>query len=176
MSCCSMNTSRKSRQLETDNSSKGWKGGGMRSSILWLICVCLSGAPAFAGQPEFEAAHQELTEMNRLEQEAFVAGNCGELLDLLADDISFYANGREMTKDAVGIFCGRIPRPFPATGEARTLVQAVSPDAGYVVKTMTFPGTSRVEVVTKIWRKGADGWKMEHFQSTVTDLKPPAPH
>ena len=148
----------------------------MRSSILLLVGVCLIGSLAFADQPEFETAYGEITEMNRLEQEAFVAGNCEELLDLLADDISFYANGREMTKEAVGIFCRRISRPFPGTGEERTRVQAVSPDAGYVVKTMTFPGTSRIEVVTKIWRKGADGWKMEHFQSTVTDLKPLAPH
>ena len=117
--------------------------------------------------------------MNRLQKTptaSFVAGNCEELLDLLADDISFYANGREMTKDAVGVFCRRIPRPFPGAGEERTRVQVVGPDAGYVVKTMTFPGTSRAEVVTKIWRKSADGWKMEHFQSTVTDLKPLAPH
>jgi len=148
----------------------------MRSLILLSIVVCLLGAPAIADELEFEAAHQELIEMNRLEQEAFVAGNCEELLDLLADDISFYANGREMTKAAVGVFCERIPRPFPGTGETQLRIQAVSPDAGYVVKTMTFPGTPRVEVVTKVWRKGDDGWRMEHFQSTVTDLKPLGQH
>ena len=145
----------------------------MKSSISLLSCVCLIGAPAFGAPPEFEVAHQELVEMNRLEQAAFVEGECEELLGLLADDISFYANGRKMTKDAVGVFCERIPRPFPAPGEEQSRVQALSPEAGYVVKTLTFPGTSRVEVVTKIWRKGSNGWKMRHFQSTVTDLKPP---
>ena len=145
----------------------------MKLSVFMLSSVCLIAAPGFGDPPEFEVAHQELVEMNRLEQKAFVEGECEELLDLLADGISFYVNGRKMTKDAVGIFCERIPRPFPGSGEEQTQVHAVSPNAGYVVKTMTFPGTPRVEVVTKIWSKGPDGWKMRHFQSTVTDLKPP---
>ena len=146
----------------------------MRSFIpLSLVCVFSIAAPAFADQTELEAVERELSEMNRLEQEAFVAGDCEEMLDLLADDISFYANGREMTKRDVGIFCSRIPRPFPATGESRTRVLPISADAGYLIKTITFPDSPKVEVVTKIWKKGADGWKMVHFQSTVTDLKPP---
>lgn len=166
-----MTTSRKS-DCSKPTAPARVEGNGMRSSIPLLICVCLVGAPAFATQPDFGTARLELTEMNRLEQEAFVEGNCEDLLDMLADDISFYANGREMTKEAAGTFCRRIPRPFPGTGEVRVRIQPVSRDAGYVVKTMTFPGTSRIEVVTKFWRKGAEGWKMEHFQSTVTEAAP----
>ena len=142
----------------------------MRSWLL-LILVSAIAISGFAGEADLEATHRELTEMNRLEQEAFAAGRCEELLDLLAEDISFYANGRPMTKEAVGAFCERIPRPLPGSGEQETRVRAVSPDAGYVIKTMTFPGTSRVEVVTKIWSRGVDGWKLEHFHSTVTDLQ-----
>lgn len=145
----------------------------MRSWFLLVMSVFLVEAPARADESALAAAHEQLTEMDRAEQEAFVEGNCEELLDLLADDISFYMTGRKVTKEAVGSFCERIPRPFPETGEKQTRIEAVSPDAGYVVRTMTFPGTPRVEVVTKIWRKRADGWKMVHFQSTVTDLKPP---
>lgn len=145
----------------------------MRSWILLLICVFSTGANALADDSELQAAREQLTEVDRAEQEAFVEGDCEELLDLLADDISFHLNGRKLTKDAVGNFCRRVPRPFPETGEKRTRIEVLSPDAGYVVRTMDFPGTPRVEVVTKIWRKRADGWKMVHFQSTVTDLKPP---
>lgn len=144
----------------------------MRALTLLLMWAFLTGAGAVAAESEFAATHEQLTEMDRLEQEAFVEGNCDELLEHLADDISFYMTGRKVTKDAVGDFCRRIPRPFPETGEKKTRIEAVSPDAGYVVRTMTFPGTPRVEVVTKIWRRRAEGWKMVHFQSTVTDLKP----
>jgi hypothetical protein len=51
----------------------------------------------------------------------------------------------------------------------------ISADGGYVVKVMTFPGSNRIEVVTKVWRRGASGWRMVHLQSTVTDLKPRVP-
>ena len=71
------------------------------------------------------------------------------------------------------VAASEIPRPFPETGDKQTRIVPMSRDAAYIVRTMRFPGTPRVEVVTKIWRRRADGWKMVHFQSTVVDLQPP---
>ena len=146
----------------------------MHPSLHWLLCFAIFAAPAGGLEADLEVAQRELEEMDRREQAAFIAGDCDAVLDLMSDDVSFYANGREMTKEAVGAFCRRIPRPFPQAAESETVIRALAPDAGYVLRTLAFPGSSRVEVVTKIWTKGPEGWKMEHFQSTVTDVEPAA--
>lgn len=142
----------------------------MKHAILLSMTLLLLGTTAGAQQGDLDDARAELAEVNRIEQEAFVDGSCGVLLELLAEDVTFFMNGRKVPKAGVGAFCERIPRPFPRTGEDKTSIRMIAPNAGYVLKTMTFPGTPRVEVVTKIWEKGPAGWRMLHFQSTVMDL------
>lgn len=147
----------------------------MRRAIVLMAAVYAMHTPLAAQDPTLEAAHQELVELNRLEQERFISGDCDGLIELLSEDISFYANGRKLTRDGVGQLCARMPRPFSKTGEETTQIHMISADGGYVVKVMTFPGSDRIEVVTKVWRRGASGWRMVHLQSTVTDLKPRVP-
>ncbi len=145
----------------------------MKPWMFLPICLLLPGTLASAAGSTLEETQRELEELNLREQQAFVDGHCDEVLDLLADDITFFMNGRKVPKAGVGMFCQRIPRPFEKVGEEVTRIHAMAPGVGYVVKTMTFPGTTRVEVVTKIWEKEAAGWKMRHFHSTVMDLEPP---
>ena len=71
----------------------------MKSAILLLIVACMTSSRGFAQDAALEAAHSELTEINRLEQEAFVSGDCEGLVALMSDDITFYANGRKLTKE-----------------------------------------------------------------------------
>lgn len=129
-----------------------------------LILVPCVGA---ADELGLEATHRELEEMNRLEQRAFIDGDCDALAEFLADDVTFYMNGRKVPKAGVLEFCEHLPRPFPGSPDENTTFVALAPDAGYVVKVMKFPERGGIEVVTKIWGKQADGWKIRHFQSTV---------
>ena len=147
----------------------------MKRVIILLATACATHGPLSAQDAALEAAHQELVEMNRLEQERFVSGDCDGLMQLLSEDISFYANGRKLPKAAVGQMCARIPRPFPGTGEAATNIRMLSENAGYVVKFMSFPDSDGVEVVTKVWEKVDEAWKMVHFQSTVMAAGPSGP-
>ncbi len=107
------------------------------------------------------------------EQAAFKEGDCDKVQALMAEDITFYANSRKMTGEQVGKFCRSIKRPFDA-GRAPisdTLTpRKLSETLGYTVREFSFQdqdGRVVKEVVTKIWLKGEDGWKMIHFQSTV---------
>ncbi len=121
----------------------------------------------------FEATREELAAVNEGEQRAFLEGECDALVEMLAEEVTFFINGRQMTREDVGTFCRHIPRPFSRDGEVDTTIEAVGEDAGYVIKVTTFPGTPKVKVVTKVWQRGEDGWKMVHFQSTVLPPKGP---
>ena len=138
------------------------------------MLLLLSAGQALGSDSGMEETRRALEEMNRLEQEAFVEGDCDGLLAMLHEDVSFDVNGRKMPRAAVGEFCTRIPRPFPGAAEVETSIEPVGAGAGYVVKVMSFPGTPKVEVVTKIWKRGNDGWKIVHFQSTVMPPRGPS--
>ena len=83
----------------------------MNRTILALLAVAVLTGPLSAQESAYPEAREELAEMNQIEQERFISGDCEGLLDLLAEDISFYANGRKLPKMAVGQMCARIPRP-----------------------------------------------------------------
>lgn len=129
-----------------------------------LLCLLLA-APG--------RASDELLSIVLEEQQAFEQGDCDKVESLLHEDITFYANGKKMTREQVGNFCRSIPRPFGA-GRApladTTTPYVLSETSGYTVRDFLWQGKNdRVvhEVVTKVWRKDDSGWKMIHFQSTV---------
>ena len=111
------------------------------------------------------------------EQEAFEEGDCDKVESMMAEDITFYANGRKMSREQVGRFCRSIKRPFGAGRapiEDETTPYLIDEDLGYTVRDFWWHDESeRIvhEVVTKIWAKDEDGWKMIHFQSTVMPEK-----
>lgn len=121
------------------------------------------------------AAHSsdELLAVVMEEQNALKEGDCEKVESMLAEEITFYANSRRMSREQVGEFCRTIKRPF---GAGRAPIEdtitpyLINENLGYTVRDFRWHDESeRIvhEVVTKIWAKGEDGWKMIHFQSTV---------
>ena len=115
--------------------------------------------------------------MVETEQQAFKDGDCEKVESMLADDVTFFANNRKMTREQVGNFCRSIKRPFGAGRDP--IEDTITPfllteNLGYTVRDFRWHNENeRVihEVVTKIWAKEEDGWKMIHFQSTVLPEK-----
>jgi hypothetical protein len=107
------------------------------------------------------------------EQQAFEEGDCDKVESMLAEDLTFYANGRRMSRELVGNFCRTIKRPFGAGRapiEDTTTPYLVSERLGYTVRDFRWHdenGRVMREVVTKIWSRGDQGWQIMHFQSTV---------
>ncbi len=118
-------------------------------------------------------ASDELLAVVMDEQDAFKEGDCDKVESLMAEDITFYANSRKMSREQVGRFCRSIKRPFGAgrdSIEDTITPHRISETLGYTVRDFRWYDKNEKivhEVVTKIWRKDADGWKMIHFQSTV---------
>lgn len=111
------------------------------------------------------------------EQKAFKEGDCEKVKSLIAKEITFYANSRRMSRDEVVKFCRTIKRPF---GAGRAPIEdtitryMINENLGYTVRDFRWQDENeRVfhEVVTKIWSKDDDGWKIIHFQSTVIPEK-----
>ena len=111
------------------------------------------------------------------EQSAFEEGDCDKVESMIAEDVTFYANSRKMSRAQVGNFCRSIKRPFGA-GRA-PIEDTITPyligeNLGYTIRDFRWQDENeRVvhEVVTKIWSKGENGWEMIHFQSTVMPEK-----
>jgi hypothetical protein len=107
------------------------------------------------------------------EQQAFEEGDCDKVESMLAEDLTFYANGRRMSREQVGNFCRTIKRPFGAGRapiEDTTTPYLVSERLGYTVRDFRWHdenGRVMREGVTKIWSRGDQGWQIMHFQSTV---------
>ncbi len=115
------------------------------------------------------------------EQAAFKDGDCDRVESMISEEVTFYANGRRMSHAQVGKFCRSIPRPFGAGRspiEDLTTPYVINDELGYTVRDFKWHDKDeRVvhEVVTKIWAKGEEGWKIIHFQSTVVPAKGSAP-
>jgi len=115
----------------------------------------------------------ELLAVAMEEQKAFKEGDCNKIESLIDTEVTFYVNGRRMTHEQVGSFCRAIKRPF---GSGRSPIEdtitpyRISETLGYTVRDFRWTNADKLvihEVVTKIWLKGEDGWKIIHFQSTV---------
>lgn len=138
----------------------------MKNSITVLgLFLLLYAAVAYSSE--------ELLAVVMAEQEAFEEGDCDKVESMLAEDLTFYANGRRMSREQVGKFCRTIKRPFGAGRdpiEDTTTPYMVSEDLGYTVRDFRWQAENgRIvhEVVTKIWSRGEQGWQIIHFQSTV---------
>lgn len=126
------------------------------------------------------AVRAEIEEQHKREQKAFIEGDCDMVVSIYSDQATLYANGRQIDSlQTFREFCSRIPRPF--SGEsARTRISdnfyVLSENAAYFVRTINFesaddePTTFKKEVVTKVWQKTNDRWKIVHFHSTVHSI------
>ena len=115
-----------------------------------------------------------IIELSEREINAFKSGDCATMINLFADNITFYANGRKApNKEMILGFCKRIPRPFEEPSYLQTEYIPISNNSAYLIRTMEFSDGEKVnkkEVVTKIWIKGKDGWKISHLHSTIKKI------
>ena len=119
----------------------------------------------------------ELLAIVQEEQKAFEEGDCQKVESMMVEEITFYANGRKMSREQIGRFCRSIKRPF---GAGRAPIEdtitpyLVNENLGFTVRDFRWHDESELvvhEVVTKIWKKSEGRWKMIHFQSTVVPEK-----
>ncbi len=122
----------------------------------------------------------EIEEQHKREQKAFIEGDCDMVASFYSDKATRYANGRLITSLEEGReYCKRIPRPFGEKG-ARSKISdnfyVQSENAAYFIRTIDFESADDVsstykrEVVTKVWQKTIDGWKIVHFHSSVHSI------
>ncbi len=146
---------------------------GTQSTVILLFAV-LSLHLSHAQLNDLEIIRAEIKEIALTEQEAFKNGDCNTVVSLMADDISFFANGRAVpSKAIVEKFCNSIPRPFQELTYENLDIVALNPNTGYVVRILEFDKDEQTkikEIVTKIWNKTESGWKMVHLHSTVKEI------
>ena len=145
-----------------------------KCTLLFYIIFGLS-TTGFAQEENLESVRAEIQQMNDKEQDAFINGNCEELMTLMDENITFIINGRKApSKGFILNMCQKMPRPFGKPALSNTKIYVLTKDSGYVVRMMELAkddGTIyKKEVITKIWKKTKDGWKMTHLHSTVKDV------
>jgi ketosteroid isomerase-like protein len=123
---------------------------------------------------ELDEVKTQIIEMNDKEMGAFKSGDCKTFIDLIADDATFYLDGRKAPKkEMIFGFCNRVPRPFEKASNVTIDFFPTSKNSAYVIRIMEFSKDEKVykkEIVTKIWLKGDDGWKISHLHSTIKEL------
>ena len=116
----------------------------------------------------------EIQEASLKEQKAFKEGNCDQVLQLMANEITYLANGRKVpSKEIIAKFCNSIPRPFKKADIDTLEIYPISNESGYTIRTLEYPNdekTKMQEYVTKIWKKSDGEWKIIHLHSTVKEV------
>lgn len=148
--------------------------------LIGCLVTCATTAEAF-GQPlpaaRAKAIRTEVERAHRQEQEAFVNGDCEAMASFYARDVSFYANGRAVPSiSGLVTLCERIPRPFAPSAGRSDSIHVLSETTAYLLRVMEFPprdeagARPQTEVVTKVWSKGPEGWKIVHFHSSMSPV------
>lgn len=158
------------------------------SPVVWLAQAAAAASPepsrALRSQPSGDgreaAVRAEIEERHRQEQKAFVGGDCETVVSFYGDEATIYANGRRIDSlQAFQEFCSSIPRPFRGRGgkpKINDTFHVLSDSVVYFVRTIDFAPTDdessvfKREVVTKVWSRTDDGWKIVHFHSSVHEV------
>ncbi|NNE32421.1 MAG: hypothetical protein HKN40_08635 [Winogradskyella sp.] len=113
-------------------------------------------------------------ELTDIEINAFRTGDCQTMSDLIDENATYYLDGMKApSKDMIIGFCNRIQRPFEKPSNVTTNYFPISNKSAYTIRIMEFAKEGNVykkEIVTKIWVKGEDGWKISHLHSTIKKL------
>ncbi len=121
----------------------------------------------------------EIETQHRQEQEAFIKGDCDKVASFYSDEATRYLNGRLTSPEEGREFCNKIPRPFTREGQPPKITDnfyVLSDNAAHFVRTIDFEPTDnespafKREVVTKVWEKLNDEWKIVHFHSSVHSI------
>ena len=139
------------------------------SFIVLLLAIAITGH-----SQNMETIKTEIQEAAFKEQNAFKSGDCDMVLSLMADDITFLANGKKVpSKSVIENFCNSIPRPFKTPSVNTLDIYPLTSTTGYTIKTLEYPfdETTKIEeFVTKIWKKTEGQWKISHLHSTVKEV------
>lgn len=152
---------------------------------LFLCFLTASTVPALSYAhsltDEVEAAvRAEVGEQHRQEQKAFIEGDCDKVGSFYSDDATRYLRGRRISLQEGLEFCRKLPRPFGqryGSPEINDTFQVISDNVVYFVRTIDFqpsnddPSSFKREVVTKVWRKSNDAWKIVHFHSSMHSIQ-----
>ena len=144
-----------------------------KSTILLYMVFCI-GMNLRAQDHHLEFVTAEIKQITEIEIEAFKKGDCDKAIDFMDDDITFYGNGRKApSKEMIKNFCSRLTRPFEKPSSVDTKFYPLTEKSAYVVRTMEFAKNEKVykkEIVTKVWKKGNNGWKIMHLHSTIKQI------
>lgn len=138
-----------------------------------LISTDLSGQVLSDVQRETISAEIEAIQNQR--NQAFVEGDCERVVELFDERVTFYTRGRHVPSlQAVLNFCRQVERPFSETAVRRTRINVLADNAAYVIQNFEFASDSAEggsvmmhEVITSVWSKGRDGWKVVHFHVSI---------
>jgi ketosteroid isomerase-like protein len=141
-----------------------------------LISTDLNGQVMSDVQRETISAEIEAIQNQR--NQAFVEGDCERVVELFDERVTFYTRGRHVPSlQTVLNFCRQVERPFPETAVRRTRINALSENAAYIIQNFEFASDSADgesvmmhEVITSIWSKGSDGWKIVHFHVSIDPI------
>ena len=143
--------------------------------IYFLICFLGFVINISAQEETLADVKSQIIELSEIEINAFKNGDCETVINLFADDLTFFANGRKApSKEMILNFCKRVPRPFEKPTLIETEYIPISVNSAYVIRIMEFSKETKVykkEIVTKIWVKGINGWKITHLHSTIKEIE-----
>lgn len=120
----------------------------------------------------------EIQALQDQRNQAFVEGDCERVVELFDESVTFYTRGRHVPSlQAVLNFCRQVERPFSEAAVRRTRINALSENAAYIIQNFEFPSdradgdiVMMHEVITSIWSKGRDGWKVVHFHVSIDPI------
>ncbi|THD69809.1 hypothetical protein E7Z59_05640 [Robertkochia marina] len=148
----------------------------MKTIIPILVSLMFIGSTQslFAQDASLEKARQEVQKLTEKEQQAFSNGNCEVVLDLMSENITFYANGNPSPpREMIRKFCEKVPRPFKTPEQETLKYYPLNSETVYVVRTMEYTKNANTrikEIVTKIWNMENGAWKIVHLHSTVKEI------
>jgi uncharacterized protein (TIGR02246 family) len=133
---------------------------------MWCAGLYASELPE-AQRLEIQA---EIDALEARRAEAFVSGDCDTVLSFFDGDGVFFIRGRQLpSRQAILHTCRAVPRPFPTAGVQQNEVHVLSPDTAYSVQAFSLP-EARNEVVSKVWKRFDDGWRIVHLHVSITDV------
>jgi len=160
------------------------------SPLLLLACACARPAPAPPGDAEAAALRDSVLALETAMNGAVDRGDCATGLGFIGDRRPLFVSGGHVvrTHAALLAMCGTMVAPRAGATFATDSVAAhlLGRDAVYVVREGLYTvryrdGHARVEhlVMTTIWERGADGWRMVHLHESAIPVDsaaaPPTP-
>lgn len=155
----------------------------MKTLLLSLLTLLIVPISALQAQPLTDEVREtvlaEIESLHNQEQKAFIEGDCGKVISFYDKNATIYTRGGQMPSlEVFRSFCKQIPRPFDDQGKMDDKFIVLSEKSAYFLRTIDIKSdkekTSAIkrEIITKIWGKTPEGWKILHFHSSVHTVSP----